>query len=333
MRESEYDYGLEPGERFEPDEELDEPFDQTLPHVMTALGPVDPDALGFTLPQEHVISRPPGSDPDLQLDDVAKAVGELEGYALSGGRALVDLTTADYGRDVGDILWVAQRVPVHVVLATGYHRPWTAASDFGDASLDMIADRMVRELTDGIDGTDVRAGVIVAGSGSIDPSPAETHGLRAAAKVHGSTGAPVSILSRHGNVALRQFATLMEEGVDPARVTAGGFDVLQDESVAQRLLDTGAFVCVRGWGRSSDDELAEMVKRLVDAGYGEQLLISGGFARRSQWLAFGGGPGFVHFIDQIPLTMMEAGLNALTVRKIFVENPARALTTVRPKSN
>src|SRR5215213_6618456 len=140
MRDAEYDYGLQPGERFEPDEELDEPFDLNRPHVMTALGPVDPGALGFTLPQEHVISRPPGGDPVLQLDDIAKAVGELEGYALTGGRALVDLTTADYGRNVGDILWIAQRVPVHIVLATSVHGHRSAGPSLGVAPLDKIAD-------------------------------------------------------------------------------------------------------------------------------------------------------------------------------------------------
>jgi 5-phospho-D-xylono-1,4-lactonase len=333
MRDAEFDFGLSPGERFEPDEALDEPFDLSRPHVMTALGPVDPGALGFTLPQEYVICRPPSGEPDLQLDDVAKAIGELEGYALTGGRALVDLTTADYGRNVGDILWVAQRVPVHIVLATGYHQPSSAAPELGDASLDKIADRMVRELAGGIDGTEVRAGLIVARAGNIDPSLAGVQVFRAVAQVNQATGAPVSLFARHGSMALRQLATLTAEGVDPARVTAGGFDVMQDESVALQLLHAGTFVCIQGWGRSSDDEMAATVKRMVDTGYGEQLVISGGFARQSQWLAYGGGPGFVHFIDQVPLTLMQAGLDAPTVRQILVENPARALTTVRPKSS
>lgn len=329
MRDAEYDYGLEPGERFEPDEELDEPFDLTRPHVMTALGPVDPGALGFTLPGEYVYCRPPGGDPDLQLDDVARAVAELEGYALSGGRTLVDLSTGDFGRDAGEIRWVAERVPVHLVVAAGFRRFRPDTAEPGDTNSDEVAERIRRETVEGIDGTTVRAGVIVVGVTGNDIPEAEWEGVRAAARAHLTTGAPVTILADRGTRALETLSILVDAGVDPARVTTGGFDVTSDDDATRRLLGAGAFVRIQGWGRSPEGELAAMVMRFLDAGYGEQLLISGGFSRRSQWLAYGGGPGFVHFIDKVPLTLMEAGLGALAVRLLFVENPARALTTVR----
>lgn len=329
MRDAEYDYGLEPGERFEPDDELDEPFDLSGPHVMTALGPVDPGALGFTLPGEHVISRPPGADAELQLDDVANAAAELEGYALTGGRALVDLTTPDRGRNVEDLLWIAQRVPVHIVAATGYHRPESAASEIERAGVGGFAERMTRELTGAIDGTAVKPGIIVMAAADGEVTKSEALGLSAAARAHVVTGAPISIASERCADALERIAMLEHEGVDPACVIAGSVIGPWDEGDARRVLRSGAFVRVQGWGRSSDGELAALIRQLVDAGYGERVLISGGFARRSQWLAYGGGPGFVHFIDQVPLTLMDAGLDAPAVRQIFVDNPARSLTIHR----
>src|SRR4051794_24115537 len=86
-----HDYGLDEQEHFEPDE-LDEFFDLTQPHVMTALGPIRPDDLGFTLHHEHLIARVPAlaaEDPDLVLDDREAALAELELFHGAGGRAIV----------------------------------------------------------------------------------------------------------------------------------------------------------------------------------------------------------------------------------------------------
>jgi phosphotriesterase-related protein len=330
-----HDFGLEPGERFEPSEE-DEAFDLAWPHVMTALGPVDPDVLGFTLPHEHIIAKPPGvADPDLVLDDIGNAIAELEGYALTGGRAIVDMTTADYGRDVVEILWVAQRVPVHLVLATGHHKQQHAAPLLGEQSTEEIAARNIRELTEGIDGTSARAGVIKAGTSLNEITALEERVLRAAARAHLATGASISTHTERGTMSLEQLAILRDEGVDPSRVIVGHLDFALDEPYLRRILETGAFVSFDQWSKTiyaPDEARAAMVNRLVDAGYAEQLLISGDLARKSYWLSYGGGPGFVYFLEQVPLVLMEAGLSAPTVRQVLVENPARALTIQRPSA-
>ena len=134
-----HDYGLAPGETFEPADEGEEPFDFAQPHVMTALGPIDPGALGFCLHHEHVICKPldvGADDPDLLLDDPAIAAVELEGFFAAGGRAVVDMTPADYGRDIVEITWVAQHSPAHVVVITGHHKDKHAAPFVGDESIE-----------------------------------------------------------------------------------------------------------------------------------------------------------------------------------------------------
>ena len=134
-------------------------------------------------------------------------------------------------------------------------------------------------------------------------------------------------------MALEQIAILREEGVDPARVIVGHLDFALDERYLRRVLDTGAFVSFDQWSKTKyapDETRAAMVKTLVDAGHADQLLLSGDLARKSYWLGYGGGPGFAYFLDRVPLLLMEAGLDALTVRQIFVANTARALTIRRP---
>jgi phosphotriesterase-related protein len=334
VRDETFDYGLAPGERFEPDEE-EEPFDLAQPHVMTVLGPIGPDDLGCTLHHEYVIRKPPDAetdDPDLLLDDPARSLAELDDAFNVGLRAIVDMTTADEGRDLCDIVWVARRSSVHIILVTGHHKDRHAAPNVEGESVDTIAARNVRELTEGIHGTDVRAGVIKAGTSFDRMTSVEERVLRAAARSHLATGAPISTHTDRGTMALEQIAVFRDEGVNPARVVIGHLDVSLDEAYLRQILETGAFVSFDQISKAkgaTDERRARMVNMLVDAGHGDQILLSGDLARRSYLRAYGGGPGWAYLVEQFPILLMEAGLDAPTVRRLFVDNPARALTIRR----
>ncbi len=324
LKENEWDYGLGPGESFEPLDDEDLPIDLTEPHVMTVLGPVDPAALGFTLHHEHLVCRPPGelADQDLILDDIASAASELEGYFATGGRSIVDMTTAEYGRNASDLLWIAQRVPVHIVTATGLQDLTVQA---GLGSLESLADEMISDLSTGIDRTGVRAGVICASASEAT--------LRSAALVHRKTGSPISFTSSSGQRALEHLSLLLEEGVAPSSISIGFDENALGQPIVRESLERGIFFSFRRWAisdRQLDDCRLTLIADLVREGLGNRILISGGIARKSNWLSYGGGPGFVHFIDLLPIQLMEAGLSAPEVRRIFFENPADALTIRKP---
>ncbi len=335
MRDATYDYGLMPGERFEPDEDEEEVFDLSRPHVMTALGPIEPDDLGFTLHHEHVICKPSDAgtaDPDLLLDDPVRSLAELEDAFNVGLRVIVDMTPVDSGRDLAEISWVAQRTPVHIVVVTGHHNGAHAEPYLGDQPIDEIAARNVRELTEGIEGTAVKAGVIKAGTSLNRITAVEERVLRAAARAQLATGAAISTHTERGTMALEQIAVLREEGVDPGRVIVGHLDFALDEGYLRQVLATGAFVSFDQIGKTTfatDEARAAMVKRLVDAGYADHVLLSGDLARRSSLKAYGGGPGWAYLVESFPLALMDAGLDAPTVRRLFVDNPRRALTIRR----
>jgi phosphotriesterase-related protein len=335
--EREYDFGLALGESFEPDELAETPFDLRQPHVMTALGPIPPDELGVCLVHEHLLARPAPTgafDPDLVLDDPDATLAELEDLYNAGGRALLDASTADYGRDLEGALWVAARSPVHVVLVTGHHKEVFALASVTGKSVDELAAEMVRDLTDGIDGMPARAGAIKAGTSLHAITPPEEKVLRAAARANLATGAPITTHTERGTMALEQVAILRDEGVDPARVIVGHMDRrLGDDAYLRSVLETGAFVAFDNVGKArygADADRAAALRRLVEAGFGDRLLLAGDMARRSGLLAYGGGPGLGYVVERFPLILMGAGLDAATVRELLVENPARALTIRRP---
>lgn len=328
---TEEDFGLVQGETFEPPA-AEVAFDLSCPHVMTVLGPVEPEALGVTLHHEHVICDPLAvakDDPDTVLDDPHASLAELEDFHAAGGGALVDMSTADYGRDAVALAWIAARAAVHIIAVTGHHKHLHAAPHLGSTTLDEDAARGIKEITMGIDETGVRAGVVKAGTSLNEITPVEQTALRAAARVHLATGVPISTHCELGTMALEQIEIIQGEGVDPRRVILGHIDRNPDDDYIRHVLDTGAFVSFDQVGKVAygpDERRAALVKMAFDAGHGDQVLVSQDLARKSLLRAYGGGPGWVYMLERFTLLLMDVGLDAAAVRRLLVDNPQRALT-------
>lgn len=307
----------------------EEPFDLRRPHVMTALGPIEPAALGPTLAAERVGSTTPApAGDDGPPADRDATLAELEDLYAAGGRALLDPTTADEGRDVGALRWLAARAPVHLLAVTGVARPAGSTAADPDA-VARLAATFVRELTEGIDGGPTRAGAIVVGA---EDAAASDGVLRAAARAHRSTGAPLLLRTSHPAAARAALATLRTDGVDPAVVVVGGGGRPNEADLAPLLAAGVSVVFDRlaadpAWPASAQ---AATIRALAAAGYGDRLLLSPGLDHRSLRAA-GGEPGWVWLLERFALTLMETGLDAPTVRRLLVDNPTRALTIDRDR--
>ncbi|MDQ3045703.1 MAG: phosphotriesterase-related protein [Chloroflexota bacterium] len=329
------DFGLIPGEPFEPPLAGEGPFDLSQPHVMTVAGPIPPEALGVCQHHEHVICNPTAvacDDSDWVLDDPHASLAELEAYHVAGGRAMLDASTADYGRDATTMAWIAARSPVHLILVTGHHKALYCASHIEGKTVDQIAAVSIRELREGIDESRVKPGAVKAGSSFDEIQPCEEIALRAAARTHLATGAPITTHTEAGTMALEQLALFDSEGVDLSRVIIGHLDRKLEEPYLRAVLATGAYASFDQISKvyyGPDEPKAAMIRTLVDAGYEDQLLVSQDLARKTLLSAYGGGPGWVYLLERFTLSLMAAGITAGVVRKLLVDNPARALT-VRP---
>src|SRR5512137_915187 len=92
--------------------------------IRTVCGDIDPTELGAFYLHEHVLCSPPSdvTDRDLELDSEAAAIQELTWFKQAGGRALVDMTPADYGRDAPGMKRVSEATGIHIIAATGLHK-------------------------------------------------------------------------------------------------------------------------------------------------------------------------------------------------------------------
>lgn len=306
----------------------EEPFDLRRPHVMTVRGPIEPAALGPTLAAERVVAAPGLAATGEPTDDRHATLAELEDLDAAGGRALLDPTTADEGRDVEAVRWLAARAPVHLLAVTGVAAPTGPAED-GPGAIARVTATFVRELTEGIDGTATRAGAILVG---VDDGAVAGVALRAAARAHRASGAPLLLRASDLAAARAALTVLQGEGVDPSRVVVGGVAGCPAGADLATLLGIGAALAFDRLAANPAwpaVDQATTLRALVAAGYGDRLLLSPGLDRRSSLRAYGGDPGWVWLLERFALTLMEAGLDAPAVRRLLVDNPARALTTER----
>lgn len=158
--------------------------------IVTVKGPISSDELGITMTHEHIIcdiSRHSGKEDNL-LDDIELAAEEVTFFKEAGGRALVDVTTEDIGRDPVALKDVSERTGVNIVTGTGYYAEELYPDCVTEMSASNLADRMTDEVVNGIGDTGIRPGIIgELRSNRTRVSAVEEKVLRAAARTHKET--------------------------------------------------------------------------------------------------------------------------------------------------
>ena len=214
--------------------------------VQTVVGPKNVGELGFTLMHEHVMTSSAGvpiSYPEVaDLDDVAKTAAiELGALRNEGVSTFVDLTTFDLGRNVLMLQKVAERSGINIIAATG---TWLdvprALAQMGP---DVLSALYIRELMKGIDGTDVRAGVIKVANDEGGVSDEGEVVLRAASRAHLKTDVPIFTHTwAPERVGEQQIAIFEEEGVPLNRVCIGHSNDSEDLGYLMGILDKGCWL-------------------------------------------------------------------------------------------
>jgi predicted metal-dependent phosphotriesterase family hydrolase len=313
-------------------------FVETQGRVRTVLGDISPEEVGLTLCHEHLMTAPAQrlrDGDDLLLDDPARAVRELGIFAYAGGGTLVELTVPEFGRDVLALRHISEESGVHVVATTGHVSVdyWDGVLDVPARSVDQLVEEMVTDLVSGVDGTEVRAGIIKAGSSRDEVTDAEKRVITAAARAQSVTGAPITTHTTAGTMAPEQARILVTAGADPTHVCLGHLDRrLRYEE--HRALAREGFVlgydCISKDWYEPDAHRVQAILRLVDDGLGDHVVLSGDLARRSSWVSWGGGPGYSYIPWRFIPWLRREGLEEAGIRRITVENPARLLTWAAP---
>lgn len=300
--------------------------------VTTVLGRIPAAEFGTCYAHEHVLGHPPDptEDPDFTLDSEEAAIREIGSFKMAGGRSIVELSPPDYGRNAEGLRRISLATGVHIVCTTGFHKEKFCGSFVRGKSVAELAASFIRELTEGIDGTDIRAGVVKAGSSLNRITPEEEKVFLAAAEAHVATGAPVVTHTEAATMALEHVELLSARGVPPGRIILSHMDRRLDWDYQLRVAETGAYLSYDCMGKEKhypDSLRIAFIRRLVEAGHGRQILLSGDMARRSAWPSYDGkgGPGLTFILWRILPWLRQEGLDEAAIEDLMVHNPARAL--------
>lgn len=304
--------------------------------VQTIAGRLNPEELGVTYVHEHLWSDPPQwlaeQDPDLVLKDIHAAALEVELFKSVGGGCIVDMTALDYGRNIKVQATIATMTGINLVVTTGFNKGLFFPKWVHQASEQQIADWMLKELTQGIEGTQYRAGIIKVGTGYNTISEVEKKVIRAAAIAHRETGAPIAAHTEAGTMSLEQLDYMESLDVHLDQVIIAHADRNIDLWIMKQIARRGAYVEFDGPSKIKyypDQMRVDAIVALVQAGYQEKILISGDMARKSYLEAFGGGPGFRYiitkFIPRLEAEFAERGLEPNLVSRFLTANPQGAL--------
>lgn len=316
--------------------------------VPTFSGNVDAADLGVTLMHEHVFVLTPelqeafpgfmGFDEETAIADAQKRLTELKN---SGVDTIVDLTAPGLGRNVKRAARAVEGTGLNVIACTGYYTydnlpypmnyvgPGKIVVD--DPDDDFLVGLFVNDVENGIQGTEIKAGILKCCTDEPGVTPDIDRILRAVAKTHLRTDVPISTHthapSRRG---LDQQRVFKEEGVDLGRVVIGHSNEASDVDYLIEVIDNGSYI---GYDRcgldlSVDlDRQVEMLAELCERGYVERIVLSHDRHCTSDWFPEDRVrellPNWTH--EYVRGEMVDAlkqrGVTDVQVRAMLVDNP------------
>ncbi len=312
--------------------------------VRTVLGDIETTEMGFTMAHEHILTDPKGEGSkatgeeggDHLLNSVEKAKEMLIEFREVGGGTIVETTPKSWGRNTPGMVEASSATGVHVLACTGVIcEEHGMGPEVDDMTINQIADGMIAECTQGMDGTDHKAGWIKVGTAYMHITPNEEKYIRAGARAATKTGAPLHAHTTNGTMGIEITEILQDEGFDMERMMIAHVDRNPDLWYHRQMLKTGVYLIYDGPGKAKyypDSMRIELLRQLVADGYEEKLMLSNDMGRRSHHKVYGYGPGFTWIKERfLPRLVNDEGFSEEVVHKFMYENPQRVYTWADPK--
>jgi predicted metal-dependent phosphotriesterase family hydrolase len=233
--------------------------------VMTVNGLLDTSEMGVTLVHEHLFADLRSYEEQMSnalTTDIDEVVEVVKPYLASvqplGCRTLIDCTATQLGRSPTLIKRLSAESGLHMLTVTGNY----LAADgrfvpqyVHAGTVDQLARRWIDEFRHGIEGTDVRPGLIKLGVNGGSLTALEDKVFRAAIETHLETGLTIAA------------------HVGPWREVEPGFNGLSASDMLDRLENAGVSPSAWIWYHAQNErDLAHVVRA----------------AERGAWIAFDG---------------------------------------------
>lgn len=314
--------------------------------IETVTGTIAPDHLGKTLMHEHLLIGYPGAEADTvnpgpnRTERIARCIDRIEEIKDLGFASLLDPCPSDLGRDVELMATVAQKTGFQIICATGLYKQaegghpyWHVRSTFG-STVDAMAEIFIKEITEGIGETGVRAGIIKVATGNGQMTDYEKSIFEAAAKASVATGAPITTHTDQGTLGDLQQRVLTEGGVQPHRIVIGHSCGTTDHDYHMKIARGGSYLGFDRFGINAlqpDEDRVSALARLIETGAGDRVVVS----HDSVW-CWKGQPfppaveaamteewNPTHFSRRIAPKLKDRGVTDAQIDALLIDNPRR----------
>mgnify|MGYP006265552221 CR=1 FL=1 len=313
-------------------------------HTETVRGAVSTAGLGVTLMHEHVFVLSPeiiANYPEGWGDEQARedaAVEKLNALKAVGVDTIVDPTVIGLGRYIPRIQRVAARTDLQIVVATGVYT-------YGDVPMyfhftgpgtalngpEPMIDMFVRDITVGIAGTGVKAGILKCATDEHGLTPGVDRVLRAVAAAHRATGVPITTHTHaHSRRGLDQQRIFAEEGVDLSRVIIGHSGDTTDLDYLEELIAAGSYIGMDRFGVDnilSFDDRVDTVARMCERGHAGKMVLAHDASCYIDWLPEAALPvvlpnwHYLHIHKDVLPALRQRGVTEEQITTMLVGNP------------
>ncbi|MEU4317620.1 phosphotriesterase-related protein [Nocardia fluminea] len=311
----------------------------------TVLGEISTDNLGTTLMHEHIFVLSPDSRINWVRDwneheQILNAVTRLEQLHATGVHTIVDPTVDGLGRDIHRIQTVAEQVPgLNILVATGVYTyndvpqyfSYRGPNPYKDLPEPMI-EYFVRDITEGIQGTDVKACLLKCAIDEQGMTAGVERVLRAVAAAHRITGTPIMVHTHPATqTALTVQHVLDSEGVPPSAVQLAHSGDTTDVDHLSELAEAGYLLGMDRFGIDvvlGFDDRVSTVAEMCRRGYAANMVLSQDAMCHSDWIA----PELLdllpnwhyqHVLRDVVPALAEHGVDQGDITAMLVGNPRR----------
>lgn len=283
---------------------------------------------GYTYAHEHLHIDLSGfkNNLDCRLDQYDLICQEMKDLSALGVKNIIEMTNRYMGRNPQFMLDLMRDTGINVVACTGYYQDAFFPKHVAACSVEQLAKEMVDEIANGIDGTELKAGIIAEiGSSEGVITPLEEKVFIAAARAHNETGRPISTHTSFSTMGLEQLALLSAQGVDLSRVVVGHCDLKDNLENILRMIDLGAYVQFDTIGKNNyypDEKRIGMLHAIRNRGLLSRVMLSMDITRRSH-LKANGGNGYDYLLTTFIPQLRQSGFSQADVDTMLRDNPSK----------
>jgi predicted metal-dependent phosphotriesterase family hydrolase len=300
--------------------------------VHSVTGSIDSQQVQKTMIHEHLVFDLSGVrqevDQDSRLEDTPILDREIQILKESGCNTIVEVSNLGMGRDAKALYHIAKKHDLVIVASTGFYKESVYPAFVFEKSAEELAEIMIREIKEGMDDTDIKAGLISEIGSSLNKITAtEQKVFQASIMAHKKTGAPISTHCEIGTMGKGQLEIFQRNEVNMNQISFGHQDLNTDIEEQLLLLNSGAYIQFDTIGKNSyrkDSDKVDNLLVLLDRGFEDQIMLSCDITRKSHLKAHG-GHGYNHLFESFIPALVNSGVTKEIIENMFIHNPRKFL--------